>query len=180
MDEKELETRLCTILRDGMANRRALDTLKLTNASVRGHMSVASLLGTADFQVLQDTNDWNQHLSLSLDLFGQLVPDIVVRTQVGGPANYANRIIIEVKYATGLRKPYEASQVVRYFLHLLVTTTKGNPQKDGARSLILAAPASWFTDARNSAAWNYFRRTYGDLPEVFDITLAELHLDALI
>jgi hypothetical protein len=119
-------------------------------------------------------------VELSEDLFGQLVPDIVVRTKVGCPANYANRIIIEVKYATGLRKPYETSQVVRYFLHLLVTTTKGNPEKDGARALVLAAPASWFADARNSAAWNYFRRTYGDLAEVFDITLAELHLDALI
>ncbi len=54
---------------------------------------------------------------LSVDLFGGLQPDIVIWSK----RSAQNRIVIEVKQATeATHKENDASQFLRYFLHLLV------------------------------------------------------------
>jgi hypothetical protein len=54
------------------------------------------------------------------DVAGGVTPDIVLRSRVSGQ----NRIYVEVKDSEPLHYDIEDSQIVRYFLHLLGTTTK--------------------------------------------------------
>lgn len=182
VDERMAESAICEVLRAGISNRSRLAELALSNSSVSDHRTLADLLGSVPYEVLRDTSDWNSHPHLSADLFGGCTPDIVMRTPTSRVAEslYANRIIIEVKWTAPLREPREASQAVRYFVHLLTTTSVGSGSVSGHRGLILAAPQSWWSQTRNCDAWSYFRRQYADLAGIFGITLAELRLDDLV
>jgi len=75
---------------------------------------------------------------LSVEMFGGLQPDIVVWSK----RSSQNRIVIEVKQGTeATHKEDDASQFLRYFLHLLVTSDprpKGKADID--RGFLVAAP----------------------------------------
>ncbi len=74
----------------------------------------------------------------------------------------------------------EDSQIARYFLHLLATTSKS--PKEGAdirRAVLLRAPDAWFKVKGNAETWNHFLRCFSGLATAFDITLGELHADSI-
>jgi len=112
-----------------------------------------------------------------VELFHGLKPDIVIWSK----RSSQNRIVIEVKQATkGTQKENDASQFLRYFLHLLVTSDpKPKGKADIARAVLAAAPAAWFEDRRLSRTWHHLVKHYGPLAETFHITLGELHADSL-
>ncbi|MGB6716817.1 MAG: hypothetical protein WBE47_07700 [Candidatus Acidiferrales bacterium] len=105
-----------------------------------------------------------------------MTPDIVLRSRVSGE----NRVYIEVKDSQPLGYGVEDSQVVRYFLHLLATTT-GIPREgetDIRRAVLLCAPSTWFKNAINAKAWNHFLEHFSGLAKEFEITLGEVHAEA--
>ncbi len=114
---------------------------------------------------------------LSVELFGGLKPDIVVWSK----RSAQNRIVIEVKQATeATHKENDASQFLRYFLHLLVTSDpRPNGTADISRGFLVVAPAAWFEDRALSRTWHHLIKHYGPLAKTFDITLGELHADSI-
>ena len=135
---------------------------------------MADLLNGNEVTIFHDTNDWNPHPKLMQDLVGGVTPDIVLRSKSSGQ----NRIYIEVKDTERLGYRHydiEDSQVVRYFLHLLATTTK-NPD-DIDRAILLCAPSHWFVDRHNAKAWGYFVEHFSGLATKFGILIGEVHAD---
>ncbi len=114
---------------------------------------------------------------LSVELFGGLKPDIVVWSK----RSSQNRIVIEVKQATeAMHKENDASQFLRYFLHLLVTSdAKPKGKADIGRGFFVAAPTAWFESQALSHTWHHLVRHYGPLAKTFHITLGELHADSI-
>ena len=96
---------------------------------------------------------------LSVEMFGGLQPDIVVWPK----RSSQNRIVIEVKQGTeATHKEDDASQFLRYFLHLLVTSDprpKGKADID--RGFLVAAPTAWFERQSLSQAWHHLVKQYG-------------------
>ncbi len=114
---------------------------------------------------------------LSVELFGGLKPDIVVWSK----RSAQNRIVIEVKQATKpTHEENDASQFLRYFLHLLVTSDPRPKEKaDIGRGFLVAAPVAWFEDRKLSRTWHHLVKHYGPLAGTFHITLGELHADSI-
>jgi hypothetical protein len=164
--EKEIEGRILARLKDGVAG------LEIQN-STSDAKNLAILLGRRRSTVLHDTNEWNLHPNFFMqDVIGGMVPDIVLRSTLSGQ----NRIYIEVKGTDPLGYGIEDSQITRYFLHLLATTTRF--PREGAdirRAVLLCAPAAWFKVKRNAETWNHFLTCFSGLATAFDITLGELH-----
>jgi hypothetical protein len=171
MNEKDLETGLCRRLDDGQADRQLLSNLRLRH-STGDATTLRDLVGDFPYKIIKDDSLWNLDPKLMIEVIGGMTPDIVLRSQVSGE----NRIYIEVKKSAELNYCRADSQVVRYFLHLLATT-RSNPKRDIRRSLILAAPSSWFEVPANADKWEYFLRTYAPLAFSFDVTLGEIRLD---
>lgn len=118
---------------------------------------------------------------LSVEMFGGLKPDIILRSKGSGQ----NRLIIEVKVGTKpTHKEADASQFLRYFLHLLVTSDlKPKGQQDISRGVFVVAPRTWFERDSLSATWRHLVRQYGGLAKQFQVTLGEIraeHLEAAI
>lgn len=167
--EKEIEGRILDRLKDGLAG------LEIRN-STSDAKSLAGLFRQHRPTVLHDTTAWNLHPNFMLDVIGGMVPDIVLRS----PISRQNRIYIEVKDTEPLGFGIEDSQIARYFLHLLATTTRGPKEgNDIRRAVLLCAPASWFKAKGNSDTWNHFLTCFSGLPTAFDITLGELHADGI-
>lgn len=167
--EKEIEKRFLDRLKDGPAS------LEIHN-STSAAKNLAALLGQHKPTVLPDTSAWNSHPNFMQDVIGGMTPDIVLRSTLSGQ----NRIYIEVKDTEPLGYGIEDSQITRYFLHLLATTTRS--PKEGAdirRAILVCAPASWFTVNRNAQTWNHFLRRFSGLATAFDITLGELYADSV-
>ena len=168
MTELDIENFLCRKLR--MSELRSIRIKHSTSAA----QTLLDLIGEGGFEIIQDDSRWNQNRALSVELFGNLTPDIVLRSRASGE----NRILIEVKVKEQLRYGIPDSQIVRYFLHLLATTnrtTKG--PKDIERAVLLAAPSSWFDRDENAEKWTYFVTHFKDLSRTFDITLGEIRCD---
>jgi len=91
--------------------------------------NLATLLGQHRPTVLHDTNVWNLHPNFMLDVIGGTIPDIVLRS----PISRQKRIYIEVKDTEPLGYGIEDSQIARYFLHLLATTTRGPKEGNDIR-----------------------------------------------
>jgi hypothetical protein len=74
----------------------------------------------------------------------------------------------------------EDSQIIRYCLHFLATTTKVPATKvtDLRRAVVLCAPPAWFKNDQNAKTWNYFLERFSGLAEAFYITLGELLADS--
>jgi hypothetical protein len=168
LDEKALETELRKQIDSGEAARKAIriDTQDKS-------CSLFDLLAGFEPEVIQDNSDWNNHKHLSQDLFGGITPDLVLRSRISGE----NRIVIEVKKTSDFtHKELDASQVLRYFLHLLATTNK-RPGADISRAVLLAAPKQWF-ESNSAKPWNHFLRQYQPLATQFEIVLGNIVLSA--
>lgn len=111
--KKEIEGRLLARFKGGPAG---LEIQKSTS----GAKNLDALLGQHWPTVLHDTSAWNLHPNFMGDVIGGMVPDIVLRSPISGQ----NRIYIEVKDSEPLGYGVEDSQIARYFLHLLATTTR--------------------------------------------------------
>ncbi len=173
MAEKDIERWLIAKIEKGDFGR-----VLITNSTSGEVKALADLIGRVAPQILHDTSDWNNASRISADL-SNMTPDLVLRC----PSSGENRIYIEVKQKEPLLRRYGKcdSQVVRYFLHLLVTTNKKpRGQQDIRRAVLLAAPSTWFAKQENAVPWNYFLATYKELAGCFDITLGEIRCDALI
>jgi hypothetical protein len=167
--EKEIERRILDSLKDGLAR------LVIQN-STSDAKNLATLFGQHEPSVLHDTNLWNLHPNFMVDVIGGMVPDIVLRSPLSGQ----NRIYIEVKDTEPLGYGIEDSQIARYFLHLLATTTRGPKEgRDIRRAVLLCAPAAWFKVKINAETWNHFLRCFSGVASAFDITLGELHADSI-
>ncbi len=167
--EKKIEGRILARLNDGSAQ------LEIQN-STSDAKSLAALLGQHRPAVLPDTSAWNLHPNFMQDVIGGMIPDIVLRSTLSGQ----NRISIEVKDTKRLGYGIEDSQIARYFLHLLATTTRGpKGGKDIRRAVLLCAPAAWFKVRANARTWNHFLGCFSGLATAFDITLGELNADSI-
>ncbi|HEY2460227.1 MAG TPA: hypothetical protein VGI16_05450 [Candidatus Acidoferrum sp.] len=158
------------------ALRQRPESIKIYRSSIPRVSNVRQLVGVHDFEDIHDNSRWNPAKNFMRDVIGNMCPDIVLRSKLTGE----NRIYIEVKDIERLGYRHydiEDSQVVRYFLHLLATTTK-NP-KDISRATLLCAPSRWFVDRHNAKAWGYFLEHFSGLATKFNITIGELHADEL-
>jgi hypothetical protein len=172
-DEKKLEKDLCYRIDSGP---EGLKSIRIATST--GTRSLLDLVGEyrptfLNRNILEDTSDWNTSKGLSVDLFNGITPDIVLRSPLTGE----NRIIIEVKKTSPFTHiDPDASQVVRYFLHLLATTNK-RQEKDIKRAVLLAAPTSWFSNEKVASPWNYFVDHYGALARQWEIEIGSIVLD---
>jgi hypothetical protein len=176
--EKKLENVLADKLRKGFKDRSVLRDICI----VTGTSNVSclyDLMKDQDYEIFQDTSEWNPLPKLMIDVAGGIVPDLVLRSTT----SHENRIYIEVKYTAGLHYDRPLSQIVRYFLHLLCTTRQSPlpKEQDIRRAVLLAAPSIWFENKTNADKWHYFLEKYADLANLpgIDITLGELRLDTV-
>lgn len=128
-----------------------------------------------DFDLKEEKNLVERDSILSKDLFFLERPDIVLWSKHSGQ----HRIVFEVKqHARPTHKEPDASQFLRYFLHLIVTSdSKPRGKKDIRRGMIAVAPTSWFENKSKSRTWRHLVEHYGPLAKQFDITLAELRAE---
>ena len=170
MSEDEIIDALCAHLTGNMGNVDQLNRIEISNSTTDA-VCIGDLIGTCEFSLFKDNSDWNTHPGFMIDVAGGVRPDIVIRSKSG-----QNRILIEAKSEARLRDPMQASQVVRYFLHLLFTSlqSKDDNKVEIRRAVLMAAPEEWFKDRKNAEAWGHFLSTYTPLASVFGITLGEV------
>src|SRR6267143_951558 len=151
-------------------------SVTIHRSSLSDTTSFGELFKQLEFKHIHDDSRWNPARNFMKDVIGGMCPDIVLRSKSTGE----NRIYIEVKDTERLGYRHydlEDSQVVRYFLHLLATTTK-NPD-DIDRAILLCAPSHWFVDRHNAKAWGYFVEHFSGLAAKFGILIGEVHADEL-
>lgn len=169
MTEKIIEQKI-KILIEQCRDNSTLNNIIIEN-STSDARSLGDLCSDFRFNIFNDDSRWNTHPDIMIDIIRGCTPDIVLRSSVSGQ----NRVIIEVKKDSCLGHDTHSSQVIRYFLHLLATSTK-NIGDDMGRAILLAAPRQWFASTKTGADWNYFVRQYSDLAKEFNITLGEIVL----
>lgn len=177
-DEKILEKRLCSLLARGQSDVSVLAAIPIVG-STSAAKTLADLIRHPDYTIIEDSNQWNTSPKLGLDLFGNLTVDIVIRSRRAQDA-CGNRMIIEVKDKDDLHYGIPDSQIVRYLLHLLVTSVEKADLI--GRAVLLAAPAAWFAreQARGDRSkWRYFLEHYTGLAQSFDVTLGAIVTDTL-
>jgi hypothetical protein len=165
MTEKEIENYYADIIQMSSINSEALKEMKFAKNYTTSSESLFDLIGKVEFQFFQDTTDWNNNKEILVDISGNMIPDLVIRSK----RTNQNRILIEIKNESNLRYGIPDSQAVRYFLNLIATSTE-NKNGDIKRGIILIAPPKWFSNSK----WCYFTKTYSDLAKVFGITIAEI------
>ena len=177
MSEIALQEKLVDILKSDHAMRKTVQIFR----SKKEVGKLNDLLGEwkfdKDFDVTPEPVLRKGESELSVDLFQGLRADIVLWSKHSGQ----HRIVIEVKQRTKpTHKEPDASQFLRYFLHLLVTSDpKPNRKPDIRRGMFMAAPASWFEKPKLSRAWHHLVKHYGPLAEKFQITLGEIRAEDL-
>jgi hypothetical protein len=167
--EKEIEKRLLPILEQ---RPEAVMIHQTTSSTAK---TMADLLNGHQWGKFHDNSYWNKFKHFMQDVSGGMCPDIVIYSK----RTEENRIYIEVKATSRLGYGIEDSQIIRYFLHLLVTTKK-TPNKGGSdipRALLLCAPSQWFKAPKTAKSWNYFLEHFWGLAKAFNITLGEIHSD---
>jgi hypothetical protein len=178
MNEPQLQTALCQKLKAAMLAPSILRELALSDTQ-NEPINLYDLVGDQPFEVVEDTTDWEPNrkgwpAGFLMDVSGGVVPDLILRSK----KSRQNRIVIEVKVDAGMnytRNSPAASQIVRYLLHLLVTTL----EKDGSdirRAVLLAAPSAWIE--KNTEVWNSFLKLK-PLAKQFDITLGALRIEGV-
>lgn len=174
--EKELENSLVSMINAGRENIALLKKIAFSFSSSSAR-NLLDLMDDSDYLILQDDSNWNQHKDTLIDVSGGMTPDIVLQSSL----SRQNRIIIEVKSDAHFGYTRQASQITRYFIHLLSTTTEkcshGNKIK---RAVILATPTAWHRNHKNHEDWQYFLEKYTDLASSFGITLAAIDLDNIL
>lgn len=176
MTEKDLERRLCEMLRNGLPTIDTHAEFSIHNSNSDAK-NLYDLIGKNDYEVIEDDSRWNLHPKFMLEIIGGMRPDIVLRSK----ASSENRIYIEVKKTKPLGYGKADSQIIRYFLHLLATSHSkpsiaGVDIVDIGRAVLLAAPVSWFAATLNHDAWTYFLKTYSGLASCLGVTIGELHI----
>ncbi len=177
MSEFGLQEQILAALKSNAGRWRNIPITKSTSEA----RSIFDLLGDRehgrDFDLQTEKTLVKGSSVLSVELFGGLKPDIVIWSK----RSSQNRIVIEVKQATeATHKENDASQFLRYFLHLLVTSDpRPKGKADIHRGVLVAAPAAWFEDRMLSRTWHHLVEHYGPLAEKFHITLGELHADSI-
>lgn len=155
--------------------------IRITNCNSMDVSTLFGLIGeyrfARDFHIREEAALRPVNSKLSVDLFGLVKPDLVLSSTASGQ----DRIVIEVKqHARPTHREPDASQFLRYFLHLLVTSDsrpRGRP--DIRRAMLMAAPASWFESESKSRTWRHLVTHYGALSKQFDITLGEIRAEDL-
>lgn len=168
--EKIIENALLTALRERP------QAVLIHRSSLPSIRNFGDLFRQLEYEHIHDDSRWNPVKNLMNDVIGGMCPDIVLRSKLTGE----NRIYIEVKDTERLGYRHygiEDSQVIRYFLHLLATTTKNSG--DICRAILLCAPSYWFDHPHNAKAWGYFLQHFSGLAEAFDIAIGEVHADGL-
>ena len=167
--EKEIEGRLLPIL------KRCPQEVVIHRATSPDVNTMADLLDGCKWDKFHDTSDWNKLKHLMQDVSGGMCPDVVIYSKITDE----NRIYIEVKDTSRLGYGIEDSQIIRYFLHLLVTTKKipSKEESDIPRAVLLCAPSRWFKHPKTAKSWNYFLEHFSGLAKAFNITLGEIHSD---
>ena len=166
--ERNIEDRLISAL------AHCPDSVKIRCSNLPSITNFRDLFGAHEYVKIHDNSIWNLHKGFMKDVIGLMCPDLVFRSKVTNE----NRIIIEVKDTQRLGDGHyniEDSQVVRYFLHLLATSTKDSD--DIHRAVLLCAPPNWFADAHNAKAWGYFGEHFSGLATKFRIALGEVYSD---
>ncbi|MFT2095811.1 hypothetical protein ACMS1Z_14335 [Acidiphilium multivorum] len=176
--ESEWQGWLANKLRDSCGCSKSLSAIPVKLAATES--SIGSLCGDLAYQVFEDTSDWNHHRKLLdphrilTDISGGMTPDIVLRSGESGQ----NRIFIEVKEKATLSYHMYDSQIVRYFIHLLATSSQSAKGKaDLCRAVLLAAPDYWFDNKKLVKPWSDFCERYAGLAAAFDVTLGEIRLN---
>jgi hypothetical protein len=168
--EKEIESRLLPIL------EQRPETVTIHRATSSHAKTMADLINGHAWDKFHDNSDWNKFKGFMQDVSCRICPDIVIYSA----KTRENRIYIEVKDTRELGYGAEESQIIRYFLHLLVTTKKGAEQKtDLSRAVLLCAPSRWFKVRRTAKSWDHFLEHFSGLATAFGITLGEIHSDEL-
>jgi hypothetical protein len=177
LSEIALQEKLVDILKSDPMIRKTVHIFR----SEKELGTLNALLGECqwnrDFILKEDVVLRRKESELCDDLFGGIKPDIVLCSTRSGQ----NRIIIEAKIHSDFTRtePHE-SQVLSYFLHLLVTSDrKPKGIEDIQRGFFLAAPSSWFENEKKSRPWHDFVNHYGPLADQFDIKLGEIPADEL-
>ena len=177
LSEIALQEKLVDILKADPAMRKTVQIFR----SKKEAGTLNDLLGEwkfdKDFDVTEEPVLRKEESELCLDLFWGIKPDIVLCSKRSGQ----NRIIIEAKiHAAFTRTETHESQVLSYFLHLLVTSDrKPKGIVDIPRGFFLAAPSSWFENEKKSRPWHDFVNHYGPLADQFNIKLGEIRAEDL-
>ncbi len=177
LSEIALQQKLVDILKSDPATRKTVHIFR----SKKEVGTLNDLLGECqwnrDFVLEEEVVLRKKESELCVDLFGGITPDIVLCSKRSGQ----NRIIIEAKIHAALtRTETHESQVLSYFLHLLVTSDrKPKGIVDIPRGFFLAAPSSWFKNEKKSRPWHGFVNHYGPLADQFNIKLGEIRADDL-
>lgn len=160
--EKDIENKLCKKIQTNPAD--------IIVEIDKNKLGFDNLIKSINFKIFQDNSEWNKDKTLMIDVIGGMTPDIVLRSIISDE----NRIYIEVKETSTLNYTKEDSQLIRYFLHLLATSSQQIKHDDLQRAILLAAPVSWFEQDNNKIVWDYFLEKYGDLAKAFDIVLGRI------
>jgi len=177
MSELALQEKILAALRSNAGTWRNVPITKSTSEA----RTMYDLLGDRehgrDFDLQTEKSLVKGSSVLSVELFGGLKPDIVIWSK----RSSQNRIVIEVKQATkATHKENDASQFLRYFLHLLVTSDpRPKGKADIERGILVAAPTAWFESQTLSRTWHHLVEHYSPLAETFHITLGELHAEQI-
>jgi hypothetical protein len=178
LSEIALREKLVDILKSDPAIRKTVQIFR----SKKEVGTLNALLGEwkfdKDFDVTEEPVLRKGESELCVDLFQGIRPDIVLSSKHSGQ----NRIIIEAKIHADLTRiePHE-SQLLSYFLHLLVTSDrKPKGIVDIPRGFFLAAPSSWFENEKKSRPWHRLVNHYGPLADQFNIILGEIRTDDLV
>jgi len=170
--ENALQTKLLDALRDKPGRWKQIPLTKSTSGARTLYDLVGEQRFGVDFVLEKEQPLPIKGTPLSVELFHGMKPDLVLWSKLSGQC----RIVFEVKrWANLTHKEQDASQLLRYFLYLLVTSDPHPNQKpDIGRGMFLVAPGSWFASKSNAEKWGYFLDHYGPLAKQFDITLGEI------
>jgi len=76
--EKRIEEHLCTLLKQAKSSPGILKDIRLRETNTPA-ASLYSLIDTRQYEVFEDTSDWNKEPKQLVDIIGDMMPDVVLR-----------------------------------------------------------------------------------------------------
>ena len=177
MPEIMFHDRLCKALEAGRGNRSVLNEISVLSVNHADVRSIGDLIPVNAPYAITEFLTVVAKPPLS-DVFNRLQPDIVIQSL--GSTAPLSRIYIDVKDKAEMTYGFADSQLVRYFLHLIATTTA----KDSLirRAVLAAAPAEWFErESRRGtkSAWTHFITSYAPLASALNVTLGSIVVEGV-
>ena len=83
MDEKQIEKALVARLRDAKGNSRSLRGFTISGGTSDAK-NLGELMGDRPFEIFEDDSAFNPYPKFMIDIFGGLIPDIVLRSSESG------------------------------------------------------------------------------------------------